>query len=470
MDALKYVDDPAFYAVFFRRTTKQLERSLWPEAKAMYMPFLIDKNGKFKGKARIQEQAYRITFPTGAILEFTYMERDKDAELNFQGAQVSAVYWDEFTHFSLFQFNYLRTRLRSGAKTPSFMRCSMNPLPDHFVVEYIEPWITESGIADRELSGKIRYFVYVNGNLITSWDKEALLKEYPKKKPRSYTFVPSLLTDNPKMLENNPDYEDNLDSNTRTERETLLNGNWKVRPEGSNFFSRDWLVKVDKVPLNSLRARAWDKASTEPSEKNRYPDYTACSPLMSKDKDGFYYIEWKVDSDVKDNDSDILGRFRKRVGERDKLIEKQARVDGSDCTVIFAVDPGAAGRVEFVQSAKELMREGFIVKEDPMPNNKNKLTRFYPFASACENGLVRIVESSFPNKATLMAWYAEMEAFDGERSSTHRKDDFPDATASCFNWLTKGKILQPFSMNGLTGSDSRTITHKVMSEAIPDIR
>ena len=94
MDALKYANDPDFYAVFFRKTTKQLERALWPSAKSMYMPFLVDKNGKFRGEARIQEQDHRITFPSGARLEFTYMDKDKDAELNFQGTELSAVYWD----------------------------------------------------------------------------------------------------------------------------------------------------------------------------------------------------------------------------------------------------------------------------------------------------------------------------------------------------------------------------------------
>ena len=470
MDALKYKDDPDFYAVFFRKTTKQLDRALWPAAKSMYMPFLVDRSGKFRRKARVQEQDHRITFPSGAILEFTYMDKVKDAELNFQGTELSGVYWDEFTHFSEFQFNYLRTRLRSGSTTPSFMRCSMNPAPDHFVLKYIEPWILEKGTADRKLSGVLRYFVYVEGNLITSWDKDKLIKSYPDKKPMSYTFVPSLLTDNPKMLEKNPGYKDNLDSNTRIERETLLHGNWKARAEGSNYFKREWLVKVDKKPLGCTVVRAWDKASTEPSEKNRYPDYTACSPLMSKDKDGRFYIEWKVDADLKDEDSDIIGRFRKRVGERDRLIEKQARMDGSDCVVVFAVDPGAAGKVEFQASAAKLIEEGFLVKEDPMPNNKNKLTRFSPFASACENGLVSIIEDSFPNRATLEHWYKEHEAFDGERSSTQRKDDLPDATASGFNALSKSKTLRPFSMSGHTGSDSRTIMSKVMAQTIPAIK
>lgn len=98
LDSLKYIDDPEYYAVYFRRTTKQLERTLWPAAKKLYMPFLIHHNGprkgKFKDKANIQESKHIITFPSGAKVEFSYLEHDKDADLNFQGAELSGVYWD----------------------------------------------------------------------------------------------------------------------------------------------------------------------------------------------------------------------------------------------------------------------------------------------------------------------------------------------------------------------------------------
>lgn len=92
------MDDPNFYAVYFRKTTKQLERTLWPAAKKLFYPFLIEHSGpnkgKFKGMANVQEGKHLITFPSGARAEFAYMEHDKDADFNWQGTEMSAVYWD----------------------------------------------------------------------------------------------------------------------------------------------------------------------------------------------------------------------------------------------------------------------------------------------------------------------------------------------------------------------------------------
>lgn len=93
-DALKYIDCPDFYAVFFRKTIKQLRRTLWKEAKKMYMPLLMDKNGKFIGKAAIKEQDMIIRFPSGATIEFSYLDRDQSAEENWQGAELTAAYFD----------------------------------------------------------------------------------------------------------------------------------------------------------------------------------------------------------------------------------------------------------------------------------------------------------------------------------------------------------------------------------------
>lgn len=93
-DALKYIDCPYFYAVFFRKTIKQLKRTLWKEAKKMYMPLLIDKKGKFIGKANIKEQDMIIVFPSGALFEFSYLDRDSDCEQNWQGAEITAAYFD----------------------------------------------------------------------------------------------------------------------------------------------------------------------------------------------------------------------------------------------------------------------------------------------------------------------------------------------------------------------------------------
>ena len=81
-----------------------------------------------------------------------------------------------------------------------------------------------------------------------------------------------------------------------------------------------------------------------------------------------------------------------------------------------------------------------------MPTQNGKLTRYLPFSSAAENGLVYLVKNTF-NPATLEAFFKENEAFDGERSSDHRKDDWPDATASAFNYLASARIKNLVSRN-----------------------
>ena len=71
-------------------------------------------------------------------------------------------------------------------------------------------------------------------------------------------------------------------------RQRFLYGNWKARVQGNMYFNRDWLHKVDKIPLDAIHLRAWDKASTEPSPKEWSPDYTAGSPRISKCRNNFY--------------------------------------------------------------------------------------------------------------------------------------------------------------------------------------
>jgi phage terminase large subunit-like protein len=281
--------------------------------------------------------------------------------------------------------------------------------------------------------------------------------------PKSFCFISGTIFDNPALIRNNPKYLAELKSLPAVDRARLLEGNWYIRAKGANYFSRKDLVKVDKIPLHVTRVRAWDKASEEPNQVNKYPDFTAASPMMSKDVDGFYYIEGRFDESLKDEKSQVIGKFRKRPGERDRLILKQAKKDGQDCSVVFGTDPGSAGKSEFQESAKKLITEGFKVVADPMPTNKSKLVKFTPFASAVENGLVRIVEGTFPNKETLETFYKELEAFDGERSTGLRKDDWPDSVSSGFNVLAKEKVIPPFSISAIM-RNSPTLAKEMRDE------
>ena len=235
-------------------------------------------------------------------------------------------------------------RLRSKSKYQSRIIISCNPDPDHKLAELIDWYLDEEGFPDPDKCGIERYFIRKAGEFLWGSTREELGKRFdiPEKdwntKILSFSFIGATIYDNPVMLETNPEYLAFLEGMNDVDRARNLHGNWYARPSGSKYFQRDWLVKVDKKPLGCVTARAWDKAGTEPSDKNKYPDYTACSPKMSKDKDGYYYLEWSVDMGVVDEGTDVVGRFRKRAGERDRLIERQARMDGSDTVVIFAVD------------------------------------------------------------------------------------------------------------------------------------
>ena len=77
---------------------------------------------------------------------------------------------------------------------------------------------------------------------------------------------------------------------------------------------------------------AWDMASSEPSEAMRYPDYTA-GVKMLKNKEGNVIIVGDFAESCRENDSQVYGRFRKRPGDRDSTILKQAQHDGKDCYI-----------------------------------------------------------------------------------------------------------------------------------------
>lgn len=279
MDALAHIDDPEFNAVYFRQNNTQLEGGLWIQAKKFF--------GMFGGVPT--EQNKTIKFPSGARIKFAYMELDKHKD-GHQGIEYSAIYWDEFTHFTWSQVSYLMSRMRSAAESDSYMKCSMNPDKTHFVYDWVKPFLDEHGFPDPEMCGRIRYYVLQEGVLVGDWDRDALQREFPLEIPQTYTFISGTIDDNPILDFIEPKYRGKLENNTPVNVARLRYGNWDAMPEGSNYFQRSWVQIVDKVPANATRVRSWDIAATLPSELNPNPDWTA-GVRMSKDADGIYYVE-----------------------------------------------------------------------------------------------------------------------------------------------------------------------------------
>ena len=440
------VNDPKFQGIFFRRITKNIIGSggLWQESTKMYAPFKI--------KSRTKPEMQHL-FPCGSMLGFSHMEHETN-KMQHQGLQYSFVGFDELTQFEETQFTYLLSRLRSDADVKSYCMASCNPDADSWVLKWIEWWLDEEGYPDPAKKGVLRYYITIDDTPIFGATPEDLLKKYPEECriwnpneekyeiaiPKSITFIGGTIFDNPILIKKNPNYLSELNSLGDVEKARLLHGNWYARAEGANYWQRGWLGKLDSIPTEGQFARGWDKASEEPSEKERQPDFTA-NVGMVKTYDGRYCIFGNHIEDNKDTgDTEVYGKFRKRLGARDKVIERQGLHDGEECHIVLPVDPAAAGKVEFQESSKKLIEAGLICKSDPAPSTKSKLTKFTPFSVACENGLVDIVESSFKDRKSLDAFYNELEKFDGERSTRTKKDDWPDSAATVFNYLATTRI------------------------------
>lgn len=450
--------DPNFEGVMFRRTTKPLSAAggLFTEAKKLFNPLGVN----------IRDQAMELDFHgvggsaknrKGGSLKFSHLEHEKDAEGNHQGLQYSFVGFDELTHFTQTQFLYLIGRLRSAAEGDSFLLATTNPDFNSWVYNWVS-WYLKDGIFDEDKLGKIRYFLVVEDAPVFADTEEELAKEYPHLcyeinkvtgeevyvPPLSFCFIGGTIYDNPALIRANPKYLSALKAQTEVNRRRLLEGDWHALEESSGYFNRKDLHKLDKRPLGATEVRAWDTASSEPSDTLRHPDWTA-SVKMVKTQDGSITILGDYEEKSQDEKTEIYGRYRQKPGKRDCSMLRQAQYDGEDCTMVLAIDPSSAGRFQFEQQAKFFAKHGVSVKADPMPITKSKLKKFEPFATAVENGMVSIVESSFKNKKTLEAFYKELETFDGERSTAHRKDDWADACASAYNFLIKAKVRKPMA-------------------------
>ena len=437
---LLFIDDPNTNCVLYRRTNPQLEGGLWPNGRDIYEP--LARN--------VREQKKEIIMPNGAKIKYQQAENTARAKHDAQGQEVTFYGLDEATQFDWEFTEYLFSRLRSKSKHFSRIVMSCNPDPDHKLREVIDWYIGDDGFVIPERDGVQRFFVMEGGNFVWGDSKEELGEKLNIPKERwegkilSFAFVSGTIYDNPIMMEINPAYLAFLEGLNDVDKAQLLHGNWDARPQGANYWLSEWVKEISstEMPDDVVGCRAYDLASTERSQAYKHPDPTACGKIY-KDKNGYYYIAGDYHPKFYDDLYEVHGQFCKRSGDRDNHILMQADLDGEDCTIVLPVDPGASGKTAFEAMAARFTSEGYRVKADPTPINKSKLTRFQPFASACENGLVYVLVDTFDRK-TLAFIYKQLEAFNGERSTAQRKDEFPDLYASGFNFLSKAKVYTPF--------------------------
>lgn len=417
MEPLRHVvGNPEFSAVFFRRNTTQVKNpgGLWDESMKLY-PYAGGEP-----TAHVLEWKWA----KGGKVKMAHLEHDSSV-LDWQGAQIPLIGFDELTHFTQQQFFYMLSRNRSTCGVKPYVRATTNPDADSWVAIFIEWWIDQAtGLPIYERSGVIRWFIRLQDTIIWADSKQQLIELYgnpelpedheDQVRPKSCTFIPAKLSDNKALTAADPGYKANLLALSRVERERLLHGNWKIKPAAGMYFKRSDISIVDTIPDDIEKiVRRWDLAATEVSETNPNPDWTA-GVLMARRKNGRYLI---MDCVHERKKSHLIRETVKRVAGNDTF---KVRIG-------LAQDPGQAG-VDQVQSyVRELA--GFIV--DIVRETGDKITRADPYASQWQAGNIDILRGAWNE-----AFFAEHESFGDGKDH----DDQVDAASGAFLMLTGSNL------------------------------
>ena len=355
--------------------------------------------------------------------------------MDYQGAEICLIEFDEVCHFTEGQFWYMLSRNRSTCGVKPYVRATCNPDPDSFVAKLISWWWDpKTGYAIPERSGKIRYFARVNEELVWGDTREEILKQpgvmetYEATKHEfesqgirygldnfilSFTFIASSIYDNKELLKQNPMYLTNLQALGLVERERLLKGNWLIRPAAGLMFKRSQITVIDQIPDDVVRwVRGWDLAATEKDE-NGEAAYTA-GVLMGKRKNGKYVV------------ADVVNK-QYSADEVRRLIHNTAIIDKKrfkhKVKVRLPQDPGQAGKDQAANFIK--MLAGFSVAVER--ESGDKVTRAEPYAAQWQAGNVEIIAGEWNEM-----YFAQLEGFpDGKWK------DMVDASSSAFSELEK---------------------------------
>src|ERR1035441_6735875 len=170
LEPLYHVGNPKFRGVIFRRTVPmiRLEGGLWDTSLQLYPQF----------GATPLSQTLEWRFPGGARLKMAGMEHEAD-RLALQGSQIPFIAFDEICQFTGPQFWYMLSRNRSMSGIRAYVRGTCNPDPDNFIRFLIAWWINpDTGLAIKERSGVLRWFVRRGDDLHWADKKAELLKQF----------------------------------------------------------------------------------------------------------------------------------------------------------------------------------------------------------------------------------------------------------------------------------------------------
>jgi len=335
----QYADIPIYKGIIFRRTFRDLNL---PGA-------LMDRSHQWwdNTDAHFSSTDFKWTFPSGATLQFGYLEKERD-KFRYQSAEFHYIFFDELTQFSQTQYTYLFSRLRRLTRKalydlgididiPLRMRSATNP-----------------------------------GGVGHEWVKNRFIGSVanPVNHP-GRLFIPSRLEDNPSLDQES--YEESLQELDSVTRAQLRMGDWTADSRGGKFHRHWFLSEVERPSKLVHQIRYWDTAATS-AKPGEDPDYTVGLKYGIDEQNHYWILD--------------LVRFRGTPAENERMIASTADMDGKGVDIWMEQEPGASGK-HVIDHYRRNILPGFTFRAHRVTGSKD--VRANPVSGSAEGGIVHIV-------------------------------------------------------------------------------
>ena len=249
VEALRQVDNPNYRALILRKSYPQC-RELIIKSLRIYKAAYPD--AEYNGTEHFWK------FPSGAKIYFGSMPNQM-SYLNYQGLSYSYIAFDELTHFTLEEYEYMISRNRAdGDGLRVYIRATANP-----------GGIGHGWVKERFITASPPNVPYTVHSEITDKNGKKIKLE------RERIFIPSSVFDNEALLSNDPGYLANLAMLPDSQKKALLYGDWdsyegqvftEFRNNPDGYISKLYthVIEPFDIPRTWRRYRTFDFGYSRP--------------------------------------------------------------------------------------------------------------------------------------------------------------------------------------------------------------
>jgi len=198
---------PGIQVYLFRRTLTDLRDNHLRGPTSFFV--MLDKGIQSK-QVKYRSVENEFEFPQGSILHLCYCDSENDVE-KYRGAEIHVLIMDELTHFSEYQYRFLRSRVRrAGLKVPDACKHRLPRIEAGSNPGSIgHAWVKRTFISPKPPMEKWK----------TSPDEGGMLRQ----------FIPAKLADNPHLTKDDPEYANRLRGlGAESLVRAMLDGDWNI--------------------------------------------------------------------------------------------------------------------------------------------------------------------------------------------------------------------------------------------------